>query len=192
MKRITIWHRQLSSQCFSFLQVVCAGGFIWESPPSTACGHRGQKGMHPDKCVQKVTLRHLFLNSLTLAAERGKKARCGTHCWQPLRGVSMKQMRAHTQIKKGIPVTPLPVLLWWCEGGIAAWGAPLESGTDGRKETTHWSRVTTFCLFFPFYAEYMWRHLCSSCIHLWILLCVCVCSSNYFQRICNRWPESDL
>lgn len=115
---------------------------FYESSNSAACGHRGQKRMQPDKCVQGNTLRFLFLNSVI-------PARCGTRCWEPIRGGGPWNKRAHAhKRKKQIPDGPLPVPLWWSQGGVAAWGAPLESGTDGRKETSHWSRVTTFCLFF--------------------------------------------
>lgn len=154
MKRKTVWHKQLSSLLFLSSGCVCRRVYMRVFSLYCLWTSRAKADASRQMCVQKVTLRHRFLNSLTLATERGKKARCGTHCWQPLRGVSMKQTR--TQIKKRIPVTPLPVLLWWCEGGIAAWGAPLETGTEGRKEMTHWSRVTTFCLFFSFL---WWLHV---------------------------------
>lgn len=159
MKRITVWHRQLSSQCLAFLQVVCAGGCLWESSPSTACGHPGQKWMHPDKCVQKVTLRHLFLNSLTLAAESGKKG----SLWHPLLaaspgGIRETNARARTQIKRTDSCQPLACAALMTRGGHRSREeeGPLESGTAGRKETTHWSRVTTFCLFFSFLC---WLHV---------------------------------
>lgn len=104
--------------------------------------------MQPDKCAPKVTLRLLFLNSLTLAAE---KMEGGCSVWHPLLRASpggVHETNARAQIKNGF-LSP-PCLRRFDDAREASQhgGAPLESGTDGRKETTHWSGVTTFCLFF--------------------------------------------
>lgn len=155
MELITVWHRQLSSQRFSFLQVVCAGGFVW---PSIACEHRGQKRMHPDKCLQKVTVRHGFLNWLTLAAERGKKAHGGTHCWQPLRGVSMKQPRTHTNNKTDSH-HPLACAALMMRGRHRSMGGPIR--VRGRREKGDDSLVQSddflplFFLFMPITCKHL-------------------------------------
>lgn len=71
--------------------------------------------------------------------------------WHPPLGASpggLYETNARAQIKNGF-LSP-PCLRRFDDAREAAQhgGAPLESGTDGRRETTHWSGVTTFCLFF--------------------------------------------
>lgn len=179
MKCITVWHRQLSYQCFSFLQVVFAGGCVcrtlYESSPPSACGHQGWKRRHPDKCVQKITLRHLFLNSLTLAAERGKKAHCGTHCWQPLRGgVHETNTCAHTN-KKGIPVTPLLALLWWCKEDIAAWGGPIRDRDRREKGDDSLVQSDNFLPLFLLFMLITCEDVCVLHASIYKFFCVYVC-----------------
>ena len=75
---------------------------------------------------------------------------------------------------------PQPALLWWCDGDVAAWGAPLESGTDGRKETTHWSWLTTFLLSFflsvvLIKCQDMYVLVAYLFMHSYVRMCLCVC-----------------
>lgn len=100
------------------------------------------------------------------------------------------QSQTHKCIKKKHSVSYCcrPVLLWWCEGGVAAWGAPLESGTDGQKETTHWSWLTTFLLVFYAYffpSNQITAILVMTRFHLhgltWEYVCVYPASSQAYK-----------
>lgn len=88
----------------------------------------------------------------------------------------MKQTRAHTHIKKGFLSPPSLRCFDDARKTSQHEGAPLETGTDGRKETTHWSRVTTFCLFFSFLC---WLHVKMSVFFIFFSIykffCVYVC-----------------
>lgn len=94
-------------------QTITAG--FHEGSTSAAYGHREQKRVRPDKCVQKVTLRFLFLNSLTLAVETKKKGVGGeVTVWHPLLAASpggIHETNVYAQIKRKKTRSPSPPCL---------------------------------------------------------------------------------
>lgn len=85
----------------------------------------------------------------------GKKARCGTHCWQPLRGVSMKQTRGHTQIKKTDFCHPLACAALMMRGRHRSMGGPIRVRDRREKGDDSLVQSDNFLPFFPFYTDYM-------------------------------------
>lgn len=158
---------------------------MWGSSPFTGCGHRGPKRMHPDKCVQKVTLRHHFFHSLThsLWQQRGQKRLTVTPTASSLYGGCLWNKRVHTHThtneKKKIkgdschPLACAALMVWGRQRSMGGWA--LESGTD-RTKTSHWSRVTTSCLLFFFYS-FRWLNVQLSVFLMHPFL-------NYFKGMC--------
>lgn len=122
---------------------------LWEYFPLTVCICAG---IDSEACF-------LYAHSLAHFSDSRKKGLTVAHTAGGLSGGCLwkthdqrhTSVRTRTQKHTRILATPSLALLWWCEGGVAAWGAPLESGTDGQRETTHLSWLTTFLVYFFFF-----------------------------------------
>lgn len=129
---------------------------LWEYFPLTVCICAG---IDSEACFLSCALRSLTCSlfwqqkkGLTVAHTAGGLS--GGCLWKT-HDQRHTSVWTRTQKHTRILATPSLALLWWCEGGVAAWGAPLESGTDGQRETTHLSWLTTFLLsFFLFWLPF--------------------------------------
>lgn len=111
-------------------------------------------GVCTQMCV-KVTRRLLFpLMCITLTHFGSRKGKKQGLLWHTLLEVSPGgAYEIHTGPKThthtyGILLPPSPCCFDDAREASQHGGAPLESGTDGQKETTHWSWLTTFMLCF--------------------------------------------
>ena len=140
---------------------------VWEHLTCSALGMCACACVHASaKSDTKASVSSHVHCTHTLAAEGG-----GGSLWHTLLEAypgGDHETHTCTDMHTQIPITPLPVLLWWWEGGIAAWGAPLESGTDGRtRRRVIGPDSQLFCtLIIFFYLCWLHGRICMCLTHI--------------------------
>lgn len=106
--------------------------WLWPSldsfPTKSACAHR--RVCESDSKASASSHVHC-IHSLWQRIEKRKKKCCGTHCWRSLQGAFVIKTHAEAHRQALIPPPLIASVLWWCEGGVAAWGAPLVGEAKG-------------------------------------------------------------